>query len=76
MNRDLCIIITARMASERLPGKALVDVRGQPLIYWIVRRLQAVGKVVLACVQDSQTTRWRLMWRRWTCRFTAARRGR
>jgi spore coat polysaccharide biosynthesis protein SpsF len=46
---DLVIVLTARMNSERLPGKAMADVHGTPLIGWIVQRLQGITpNVVLA----------------------------
>lgn len=47
-NDKLAVILTARNGSERLPGKAMYDVRGYPLIYWIMRRLQTFGNVVFA----------------------------
>ena len=52
MNKDLCIVLTARMGSTRLPGKAMADVNGRPLIYWILRRLQGVGNVVLGITHE------------------------
>ncbi len=47
-NPDLAIILTVRMESERLPGKALAQIADKPLTYWIVKRLQDIGQVVLA----------------------------
>jgi len=52
MNADLCIALSARMASTRLPGKAMKTVRGQPLIYWLIRRLEQIGHVVLATTRE------------------------
>jgi len=48
--QDTLIIIPARMASERLPGKPLADIAGEPLIVHVLRRaLEAgVGPVVVA----------------------------
>lgn len=45
------IIIPARMASERLPGKPLLDVGGAPMIVQVWRRAVAggAGDVVVAC---------------------------
>jgi len=40
------------MNSERLHGKAMMDVGGKPLIYWIVRRLQSVGNTILDITTD------------------------
>ncbi len=44
------IVIPARMGSERLPGKPLLDIAGRPLIEHVYRRAcsAAVGKVVIA----------------------------
>jgi 3-deoxy-manno-octulosonate cytidylyltransferase (CMP-KDO synthetase) len=44
------IIIPARMASTRLPGKPLADIAGQPMIVHVLRRAQAaaLGEVVVA----------------------------
>ena len=52
MNSDLCIVLTARMGSTRLPGKAMADVEGKPLLYWIIRRLQSLGNVVLGITTE------------------------
>jgi 3-deoxy-manno-octulosonate cytidylyltransferase (CMP-KDO synthetase) len=45
------ILIPARMASTRLPGKPLADIGGAPMIVQVARRAQAsgVGRVVVAC---------------------------
>jgi 3-deoxy-manno-octulosonate cytidylyltransferase (CMP-KDO synthetase) len=47
---DVLILIPARMASHRLPGKPLVDIAGEPMIVHVMRRAQAaaVGPVVVA----------------------------
>ncbi|WP_412050709.1 3-deoxy-manno-octulosonate cytidylyltransferase [Hoeflea sp. Naph1] len=44
------IIIPARMASTRLPGKPLADIGGQPMIVWVARQAAAaaVGRVAIA----------------------------
>jgi 3-deoxy-manno-octulosonate cytidylyltransferase (CMP-KDO synthetase) len=44
------IVIPARMASTRLPGKPLADITGEPMIVHVMRRAQAahVGQVVVA----------------------------
>ena len=55
MNNDLnpIIIIPARMASSRLPGKPLADIRGQPMIVHVWRRAceAGIGPVVVACAE-------------------------
>ncbi len=47
---DVLILIPARMASTRLPGKPLLDIAGEPMIVHVMRRAQAarVGEVVVA----------------------------
>lgn len=44
------ILIPARMASSRLPGKPLVDIAGEPMIVHVLRRAQAakIGETVVA----------------------------
>ncbi len=51
---DTIILIPARMASTRLPGKPLADIAGQPMIVHVLRRAQAakIGEAVVAT--DSQ----------------------
>jgi 3-deoxy-manno-octulosonate cytidylyltransferase (CMP-KDO synthetase) len=50
MADDVLILIPARMASTRLPGKPLVDIAGQPMIVHVLRRAEAakLGPVVVA----------------------------
>ena len=47
---DILILIPARMASTRLPGKPLADIAGEPMIVHVMRRAQAarLGPVVVA----------------------------
>lgn len=47
------VIIPARMASTRLPGKPLADIAGLPMIVQVLIRAQeaAVGPVVVACAE-------------------------
>jgi 3-deoxy-manno-octulosonate cytidylyltransferase (CMP-KDO synthetase) len=50
MTSDVVILIPARMASVRLPGKPLADIGGLPMIVRVMRRAgeAAVGDVVIA----------------------------
>jgi 3-deoxy-manno-octulosonate cytidylyltransferase (CMP-KDO synthetase) len=50
MAPNVLILIPARMASVRLPGKPLADIGGQPMIVRVMRRAQEadVGPVVVA----------------------------
>jgi 3-deoxy-manno-octulosonate cytidylyltransferase (CMP-KDO synthetase) len=47
---NILIVIPARMAATRLPGKPLADIGGQPMIVHVLRRAQAaaIGAVVVA----------------------------
>ena len=51
---DVLIVIPARMASSRLPGKPLLDIAGEPMIVHVLRRAQAarLGEVVVATDSD------------------------
>jgi len=44
-------IIPARLASTRLPGKALIEIAGKPMVCWVAERAQAaknVDRVIVA----------------------------
>ncbi len=47
------VVIPARMASQRLPGKPLADIGGVPMIVHVLQRALAanVGPVVVACAE-------------------------
>lgn len=47
---DVIVLIPARMAANRLPGKPLADIAGLPMIVHVLRRAEAarVGPVVVA----------------------------
>src|SRR5262249_9234217 len=49
-HRHVLVLIPARMAATRLPGKPLVDIAGLPMIVHVLRRAEAaeVGPVVVA----------------------------
>jgi len=53
---DVLIVIPARMASTRLPGKPLLDIAGEPMIVHVLRRAQAarLGEVVVATVAQQR----------------------
>jgi 3-deoxy-manno-octulosonate cytidylyltransferase (CMP-KDO synthetase) len=48
------IVIPARMASTRLPGKPLADIAGEPMIVHVVRRAQAAGLGPVVVATDSE----------------------
>jgi 3-deoxy-manno-octulosonate cytidylyltransferase (CMP-KDO synthetase) len=51
---DVLILIPARMAATRLPGKPLADIAGEPMIVHVLRRALAaeLGPVVVATDSD------------------------
>src|SRR3990167_11293558 len=55
---DILCVITARMTSERLPGKALVEYGDppRPNLAWMVERYtssSAIGQTIVACTTDA-----------------------
>lgn len=52
------IVIPARMASRRLPGKPLADIHGEPMIVHVWRRAveSGVGRVTVACADAEIAT--------------------
>jgi 3-deoxy-manno-octulosonate cytidylyltransferase (CMP-KDO synthetase) len=53
-HRDALILIPARMASSRLPGKPLADIAGEPMIVHVLRRAQAAHIGPVAVATDSE----------------------
>jgi 3-deoxy-manno-octulosonate cytidylyltransferase (CMP-KDO synthetase) len=51
---DVLILIPARMASSRLPGKPLADIAGKPMIVHVMRRAQAAGVGPVVVATDSE----------------------
>ena len=53
--RNPIVLIPARMASQRLPGKPLADIAGQPMIVHVLERAEAaaIGPVVVACAEPA-----------------------
>jgi 3-deoxy-manno-octulosonate cytidylyltransferase (CMP-KDO synthetase) len=51
---DVLIVIPARMASTRLPGKPLADIAGEPMIVHVMRRAQAAQLGAVAIATDSE----------------------
>ncbi|MEI7804178.1 MAG: 3-deoxy-manno-octulosonate cytidylyltransferase [Hyphomicrobiales bacterium] len=50
----IIIIIPARMASARLPGKPLADIAGLPMIVHVIQRAEAAGAGAVVVATDSQ----------------------
>jgi 3-deoxy-manno-octulosonate cytidylyltransferase (CMP-KDO synthetase) len=53
MADDVLIIIPARMAASRLPGKPLADIGGTPMIVHVLRRAEAAAAGRVAVATDS-----------------------
>src|SRR5690242_1381247 len=58
MADDVLILIPARMASTRFPGRPLADIAGLPMIVQVLRRAEAgrVGPVVIATDDETIAT--------------------
>jgi 3-deoxy-manno-octulosonate cytidylyltransferase (CMP-KDO synthetase) len=41
LDKKIIGVIPARYQSSRLPGKPLKDIHGKPMIYWVVKRVEA-----------------------------------
>jgi 3-deoxy-manno-octulosonate cytidylyltransferase (CMP-KDO synthetase) len=54
VKRDILILIPARMASTRLPGKPLVDIAGEPMIVHVLRRAEAAALGPAVVATDSE----------------------
>jgi 3-deoxy-manno-octulosonate cytidylyltransferase (CMP-KDO synthetase) len=52
--REAIILIPARMAATRLPGKPLADIGGEPMIVHVLRRAQAAGVGDVVVATDSE----------------------
>jgi spore coat polysaccharide biosynthesis protein SpsF len=53
----LPILVTARMSSQRLPGKSLLALAGKPVLQWVVDHLNQVvtaGPVIVATSSDTE----------------------
>jgi 3-deoxy-manno-octulosonate cytidylyltransferase (CMP-KDO synthetase) len=53
-DNGVLVLIPARMASTRLPGKPLADIAGLPMIVHVMRRAAAAGIGEVAVATDSQ----------------------
>ena len=48
------IVIPARYASQRLPGKPLLDIAGKPMIEWVYRAAQQAQASEVVVATDDQ----------------------
>jgi 3-deoxy-manno-octulosonate cytidylyltransferase (CMP-KDO synthetase) len=52
---DFYVVIPARYASTRLPGKPLLDIAGKPMVLWVAERAKQSGaKQVIVATDDSR----------------------
>jgi 3-deoxy-manno-octulosonate cytidylyltransferase (CMP-KDO synthetase) len=59
MTTDVLVVIPARYASSRLPGKALLEIGGRPMVQWVydvARRVPVVDRVVVATDDERVAT--------------------
>ena len=54
MADDVLILIPARMAATRLPGKPLIDIAGVPMIVHVLRRAEAAGLGSVVVATDAE----------------------
>ena len=54
MADDVLVLIPARMAASRLPGKPLADIAGLPMIVHVLRRAEEAGIGPVAVATDSE----------------------
>jgi 3-deoxy-manno-octulosonate cytidylyltransferase (CMP-KDO synthetase) len=48
------VVIPARMKSTRLPGKMLADIKGKPLVAWVVARARLSGAARIVVATDHE----------------------
>lgn len=54
MSAEFHIVIPARFAASRLPGKPLIDVGGRPLIQWVFECARAAGAASVTIATDDE----------------------
>ncbi len=54
MSVEFSIVIPARYASQRLPGKPLRDIDGRPMIEWVCRAATASGAAEVIVATDDR----------------------
>lgn len=54
MQNDFSVVIPARYASSRLPGKPLADIGGRPMIAWVHERAAASGAAEVIVATDDE----------------------
>jgi len=54
MHVDFNVVIPARYASTRLPGKPLLDIAGKPMVVWVVEQAKKSGAKSVVVATDDQ----------------------
>ena len=54
MTESFIVVIPARYASTRLPGKPLADIAGRPMIEWVYRQARASGASEVIVATDDE----------------------
>ncbi len=52
------VVICARLNSRRLPGKALRDINGKPVLHHLIDRLLAAGFRVIVAASEEERAEW------------------
>jgi spore coat polysaccharide biosynthesis protein SpsF (cytidylyltransferase family) len=53
---EFYVVIPARYASMRLPGKPLLDIAGKPMVAWVVEQAKKSGaKQVIVATDDARS---------------------
>ena len=56
MKKNTLVILQARMSSKRLPGKVLLMINGEPMIYWQIKRIlrsKLISKLIVAISEEN-----------------------
>lgn len=53
MTSPILIVVQARMESARLPGKVLLPLCGQPMLFWLLSRLSTLPYPLVVAVPDT-----------------------
>jgi 3-deoxy-manno-octulosonate cytidylyltransferase (CMP-KDO synthetase) len=69
---DFVVVIPARYASTRLPGKALLDIAGKPMVVQVAERAKASGAVEVWVATDDERVRDAVSEHGHRCLMTAA----
>ena len=69
---DFVVVIPARYASTRLPGKALLDIAGKPMVVQVAERAKASGAVEVWVATDDERVRNAVSEHGHRCLMTAA----